>query len=675
MSAGFASSVEEFLKKDKEHVIGNLTSSLAATGIELHRSNQIKVWGEQVDLLKYHLRNLLGKNPSVQDWYILLEYELPRRQKRPDVIFLARDVIIVLEFKVGAKSFDAPARWQTKEYALNLRDFHAQSANRSIVPILCATQAKNNPPDWDFNVSRSIANVQLSNAENLGDCLLRSFESAHCPAVAPISAEEWLHSPYRPTPNIIEAAVRLYERHDVREITHNYAENLDKTTDMLAEVIRDSKANGKHTICFITGVPGAGKTLTGLNVVHDPSFRSETGPSGIFLSGNGPLVKIIREALVENQMMKGRRRHDCKHEVSTFIQNVHGFLRYHRENPEEPPHENVVVFDEAQRAWNRKQMKRKNKIDESEPTLLLEVMERSTDWAVIIALVGGGQEIFLGEAGLEEWGRALSSTKKRWSIVASPEVLTGGTSVAGHRLFESGIPSGLEFNEEPLAHLKVSVRSHRAQLIAEWVNDLLEPNAAGARSKCPDLDEFPIVLTRNLDDAREWLRQHSKGDPNSRWGLVTSSEDQRLRAYGLENSTAFRRGYQFEKWFLAPPSDVRSSYALEVSATEFECQGLELDWVGLCWGGDLVPSEDGKHWIYRKFHGSKWKYCRSLEEQSFMKNRYRVLLTRARSGMVIWVPAGSQNDPTRDPRLYDRVYAHLIAAGVPEMRTSEDSIQ
>lgn len=671
MSAGFASYISDFLETDNYLIVGSLVRAIADTGIERQRSRQIKVWEDEIVLLKQHLSHLVSGNAHMGGWYIIFEYDLPRRQKRPDIIFLARDVILVLEFKVGAAHYDAAARWQAEDYAFNLRDFHAESANRNIVPILCATHANSVPIDSKIVFSNHISNIQLTNAEFIWSCLSKSYESAHRADYLPISPEKWLTSAYKPTLTIIEAAERLYESQDVREISHRYAENLDKTTDMLTDVIIESRTKRKRVICFVTGVPGAGKTLTGLNVVHDPSIRSKQGPSGIFLSGNGPLVKIIREALVQNQRRKGRRRRDCEHEVSTFIQNVHNFLRYHRDNPNALPHENVVVFDEAQRAWNRKQMKRKQGVDISEPSQLLQVMERLPDWAVVIALVGGGQEIFLGEAGLEEWGIALLSAKKKWSVVASPEVLVGGTSVAGHRLFVGGVPVGVEFKAEPLAHLKVSVRSHRAQLIAEWVNDLLVPDATKASTRFPDRKEFPIVLTRNLDAARAWLRCRSQGDANKRCGLVSTSEDQRLRAYGLENSSAFRLDYPFEKWFLAGSEDVRSSFALEVSATEFECQGLELDWVGVCWGGDLIPSENGDGWEYRRFRGSNWQRCRSVEEQAYIRNRYRVLLTRARSGMVIWVPEGDKSDLTRDPDRFDRIFQHIRTAGVPEMNPDE----
>lgn len=435
---------------------------------------------------------------------------------------------------------------------------------------------------------------------------------------------------------------------------------------MLARVIRDARANSSRYVCFVTGVPGAGKTLTGLNVVHDPSLRAEGGPSGIFLSGNGPLVKVVREALVLGQQREGRRRQDSTHEVSTFIQNVHQFLRFHRENPAALPHEHVVVFDEAQRAWDKNQMQRKQGVDTSEAAELFDVMDRLEGWAVIVALVGGGQEIFLGEAGLEEWGRAVAE-RPHWQVVASPEVVAGGASVAGHRLFESEVPTQTVVHSEPLAHLSVGVRSHRAQQLAEWVNAVLNTDVERARELMPDSREFPLYVTRDLDAGRNWLREHSPTESDQRAGLVATSEDQRLRAYGLERSSGFRLGYSFEKWFLMPPADSRSSQFLEVAASEFECQGLELDWIGLCWGGDLTLSHDGG-WDYRKFRGSKWNQVRGEVEQAYVRNRYRVLLTRARAGMVIWIPPGKSDDKTLEPARFDRVHDLLRHAGAPDLQ-------
>ncbi len=666
MSRGVKHTLTEFLSADEAMLLGELTDSVASTGIQSTRTTQIETWKSQIVLLKRCADEMIERHEAAKKWHLVLEYELPRRQKRPDAVLLANDVILVLEFKIGSPSHDASARWQVEDYCLNLRDFHGGSAGRAIVPVLCSSVAPGATDSSNPLSSSCVAPIRLANASDLTAVLLSAYSAQHDPDRSPIDADAWIDAPYRPTLSVIEAAERLYENHDVREISHSYASNLDATTDLLAEVIREARALNRRYVCFVTGVPGAGKTLTGLNVVHDHSLRAESGPSGIFLSGNGPLVKVVREALVLSQQRAGRRRQDSAHEVSTFIQNVHQFLRYHRENPIALPHEHVVVFDEAQRAWDREQMQRKQGVATSEAAELFDVMDRLDGWAVIIALVGGGQEIFLGEAGLEEWGRAAAA-RPHWRVVASPEVVSGGASVSGHRLFGDRVPPGIEFRPEPLAHLSVSVRSFRAQRLAEWVNAVLSLDAERAQSLLPDRREFPLHFTRNLDTAKTWLRARSEPESGQRAGLIATSEDQRLRAYGLERSSAFRLDYSFEKWFLMPPTDVRSSHALEVAASEFECQGLELDWVGLCWGGDLTPSNPGG-WEYRKFRGSVWQQVRGDAERTYVRNRYRVLLTRARLGMVIWIPPGNANDPTLDPTRFDRTARLLQQAGVPELQ-------
>lgn len=672
MNAGYFSTVKEFLDCNPDTVVGVLSQQIASSGISQQHSKQINVWNRQVEVLKNAFNEMAESGIHVIDWTLVFEYPIPRRQKRPDVLVLTENMVFVIEFKFGATDYDAASRWQTEDYALNLRDFHAESSGRVIVPVLCATDART-IDEHSYHLNESlVAPLLRTNTATLGRTLRVSYRTLKGSCnTEKLDVSVWLSSAYRPTLTIIEAAETLYENHSVRDISHNYAENLSATTDMVAQAILSAKTEKKRTLILITGVPGAGKTLTGLNVVHDPSIRSKQGPSGIFLSGNGSLIKVVREALVLNQQKAGRRRNEAEHEVSTFIQNVHQFLRYHRENPEAIPHEHVVVFDEAQRAWDRHQMNRKQGVDYSEPFELLSIMERTADWSVVIGLVGGGQEIFLGEAGLEEWGRAIQETALDWNVIASPEVIKGGSSLAGHRLFENDVPSDINFTSDTLAHLSVSVRSHRARKITDWVNQLLEPNSNTACMNVPNIKEFPLVVTRSLSDAREWLRLRSAGDINKRCGLVCSSEDQRFRAYGLENSTGFRRGYAFKKWFLSPPDDVRSSFSLEVPATEFECQGLELDYVGVCWGGDLTLNPTLNLWVYRKFRGAKWQNCHSESERDYIKNRYRVLLTRARLGMVIWVPPGCKKDPTRPPEWLDGIYGHLRNAGVPELMKLE----
>jgi hypothetical protein len=673
MSRGVRYRLSNFTLADDAQLLGELTDAVASTGIQSTRTTQIETWKTQITLLKRCTYELIERHEAAKDWHLILEYALPRRQKRPDAILLAEDVILVLEFKVGATSHDASSRWQVEDYCLNLRDFHGGSPGRAIVPVLCSTSATSVTDSMSPTSSSCVAPIRLANADDLATVLLSAYEVLHDPDSVPIEADTWIAAPYRPTLSVIEAAERLYQNHDVREISHSYASNLDATTALLADVISEARTHSQRYVCFVTGVPGAGKTLTGLNVVHDPSLRAEGGPSGIFLSGNGPLVKVVREALVLSQQRAGRRRQDSAHEVSTFIQNVHQFLRYHREHPTALPHERVVVFDEAQRAWNQEQMQRKQGVNSSEAAELFDVMDRLDGWAVIIALVGGGQEIFLGEAGLEEWGRAVA-LRPHWQVVASREVLSGGASVSGHRLFADGVPPGIEFRTEPLAHLSVGVRSFRAQRLAEWVDALLSLDIERARSLVPDRREFPLHFTRDLEVAKAWLRARSEPNDGQRAGLIATSEDQRLRAYGLERSSAFRLDYPFEKWFLMPPMDVRSSHVLEVAASEFECQGLELDWVGLCWGGDLTPSFSGG-WEYRKFRGSTWHQVRGDSERNYVRNRYRVLLTRARFGMVIWIPPGKVDDPTLDPVRFERVRSLLEEAGVPELRHEFEGAQ
>lgn len=478
MTRAVSYSLEGFLQTNDAQILGALTASVASTGVQTTRTTQIDSWKQQIQILKHAARELIDASPASESWHLILEYELPRRQKRPDAVLLAGDVILVIEFKVGATSFDASARWQTEDYCLNLRDFHAESAGHQIVPILCATLAPGTMHSTEWVVD-SVAPIQYANEQDLSEVILSAQRYVSRTGATSLDPHDWIESSYRPTLTVIEAAERLYGNHGVREISHSYASNLDATTDMLARVIRDARANGTRYVCFVTGVPGAGKTLTGLNVVHDPSLRAEGGPSGIFLSGNGPLVKVVREALVLGQQREGRRRQDSAHEVSTFIQNVHQFLRYHRENPAAVPHEHVVVFDEAQRAWDKNQMQRKQGVDASEAAELFDVMDRLEGWAVIVALVGGGQEIFLGEAGLEEWGRVVAE-RPHWQVVASPEVVAGGASVAGHRLFETEVPTEIVVHSEPQAHLSVGVRSHRAQQLAEWVNAVLHTDVERA---------------------------------------------------------------------------------------------------------------------------------------------------------------------------------------------------
>ena len=659
--------ISNFSNLDEDAFIGQLSLAHAQAGHQFLRKMQTTVWNEEYDLLKKLCEDLMARLPESANWHLVIEYTIPRRQKRPDVIILAGSVIFVLEFKFHATAFDKAGQWQVLDYCLDLRDFHFMSSGRPIIPILVATGASSCSRESPFSSSESlsIATVQLETASSLCQKIVQLYEDVKDASSNLIDPEAWCNSEYRPVLSIIEAAEALFADHSVREIAHAASDNLTSTTDCLVRTIQDSQANKKRTICFVTGVPGAGKTLTGLSAVHDPALRKDWRPAGIFLSGNGPLVKIVREALSRNTALRENRPKEAiKREVSTFIQNVHSFLKeYGIENKALPSFEQVVVFDEAQRAWDASQLEKKQGVALSEAELFLEIMERTPEWCVIVALIGGGQEIHDGEGGLIEWASALKRREVPWRVMVSPEVYDDRTfSLVGNRLTKRDLQSSsLEVIDAPLLHLNVSVRNIRTELVSEWVNHIIENEVEEARRVASDNTDCSIVITRELDQAREWLRERTYGE--RRFGLLSSSGALRHRAHGLEVSSSFRSGYPFVEWFLSPDTDVRSSYQLEVAATEFECQGLELDFVCVAWGDDLCIDPKTNQWEYRQFRGSGWKTVRKESAKRYLLNKYRVLLTRAREGLIIWVPRGSETDVTRSQELLDSTFGYLIQAG------------
>ena len=480
-------------------------------------------------------------------------------------------------------------------------------------------------------------------------------------AVGHISTEEWDNSAYFPVPSILEAAVALRAGLSIREIAHREASEheIASVRETIQEYVDRARAQRHHAICFLTGVPGSGKTLVGLSLAHSDQNKVN---SIHFMSGNGPLVQVLQHLFTQESRRSGASAPQARIEAKTLIENVHVFARYYTEDSPNAPANHAIIFDEAQRAWNRAQNMKKFKRDYSEPEMLLRIMERQQDWAVVVALVGRGQEINDGEAGLEEWGRALLGSEKAWVIHASPEVLEGGPSTAGHRLFQDASTSG-KVGTSPSLHLRTSNRSLRAEQLATWVNRVLDGDAEGAASLGVP-EKFPIFLSRSLSQARAKLREYAKG--LDRYGLVGSSGAARLRAEGLEPSSTFHAEYPWEHWYLAGETDVRSSYRCEVFATEFEIQGLELDWIGLCWGGDFIWYPAGGWQLRAIRHGmqSKWSSIKSAEKQIYRKNAYRVLLTRARKGMVIFMPLGDPADPTTRPEEFEATAQYLVHCGV-----------
>ncbi len=482
-----------------------------------------------------------------------------------------------------------------------------------------------------------------------------------------LSVEQWDDGAYEPVPTVIEAAISLYEGMSVREIARSHAgqDNLSKVDDFLLESIRHSQLRGQKTICFVTGIPGAGKTLAGLNLVHSKEVGGQGRPAPVFLSGNGQLIKVLQEALARDFAQRNDSSVTAAREkVKTFVQNVHTFVKTHLDEAhDEAVYENAIVFDEAQRAWSAKKNRKEHKEANgnwhlSESEMILKIMDRHKDWATIVALVGSGQEIHEGEAGLSEWGRALANYP-HWRVVVSPVALKGGDGIEGSVLFDN-ISSSNEILETEALHLNVCIRSHQAANLAKWVNYVISGNENAATNLSRTFDTFPIVVCRDLSQAKHWLLTNTRGE--RRCGLIASSGATRLRAHGLETAISFRRAYPYARWFLDPREDVRSSYQSEVLATEFEIQGLELDITGLCWGGDFIWNNSMQRWSTLQFAGNRWKALKG-EKATQTFNKYRVLMTRAREGMVIFVPQGNPSDATRDVKTMDDTAEYLIRCG------------
>jgi hypothetical protein len=647
--AYFDATVERFVASDPIRVLGALAET---HGFALD-PQQRNAWVFQVHHLQKALDGL--------DGHLFLEFAIPRMGKRADVILLHAGLVFVLEYKVGAETFSSAARVQALDYALDLKNFHAGTHDLPVVPIVVATEAPDElaEPKWGRD---QVAEPACGNEKTLRPLIEAYTSVSH----APIDHTAWARAPYKPTPTIVEAARALYSGHSVEEISRSDAGaiNLSRTASTIARRIERAKAGNEKTIIFVTGVPGSGKTLAGLNLATERMRRHEE-EHAVFLSGNGPLVTVLREALARDDVSRARdegrpqTKKAASQKASAFIQNIHHF-RDDALTTSEPPTERVVVFDEAQRAWTQKQasqfMKTKRgqtDFSMSEPQFLLSVMNRHVDWCVVVCLIGGGQEINTGEAGLGEWFRALAKYYPNWTVAVSGELT--GSEYAWDDL-ENPL-SVVQPETDPDLHLGVSIRSFRAEAMSAFVAAVIEGDRERARSHLQSLQHYPLVLTRDLDVARHWLRLQARG--SERIGLVASSNALRLKPEGIHVKSKI----DAVNWFLNDSSDVRSSFALEDAASEFDIQGLELDWVGVCWDANF-RYEDRRWGLYR-FSGTSWQSVHEAYARIYLVNAYRVLLTRARQGMAIFVPRGDAQDETRPPSFYDGTIDFLMQCGIP----------
>lgn len=654
LSYYYKDSIEKFSRKSAEEIIGSINIKNQFNTL----FSQNFAWYEQIAIIQKAIKGYSGT--------IFFEFSIPRMGKRIDVLVIIKNVVFVLEFKVGERKYLRDHLEQVWDYTLDLKNFHKPSHTVVLVPILVATEAIVSHLDIAFshqndNVVYPIRTNDLDLPTAIAS-VLNYFEDE-----GEILGEEYANGVYSPTPTIIEAAVSLFNNHSVEEITRTDADatNLTLTTNSVSKIIQDAKENNLKVICFVTGVPGAGKTLVGLKIATEHIDASK-GSTSVYLSGNAPLVAILQEALARDKVKRERlkssviTKNQARQAVKSFIQIIHHYRDEYLRNSE-APYDHVAIFDEAQRAWNKeqtikfmRQKKNQPNFNYSEPEFLISCLDRHIDWAVIICLVGGGQEINTGEAGISEWLRAIDYTFPDWRVYISPN-LTDSEYSANQEINSLKLKERINFS--PQLHLGVSMRSFRAEKLALFIKNMLDLEVDLARGVYQSLmNSYPIVLTRNLSKAKEWLKSMARG--SERYGIVVSSQAQRLKPLAID----VRSPMNPINWFLDGKDDVRSSFFLEDVATEFQIQGLELDWTCVAWDGDLRYSAEG--WRTFSFKGNKWQNINNQERKKYLVNAYRVLLTRARQGMIIVVPEGSQDDHTRKSEYYDATYQYLVSLGM-----------
>jgi hypothetical protein len=671
MPAYFRSSVKKFLATDDQIILATLATQYASDGYVSQYTSATVAWELTLPTLKQELQSLAGDAQSTDSWQLMLEYPLYRLRRRIDAVLLTPTGVVVIEIKTGAREFQSADKRQAVEYAQDLRDFHAASASLAIFPVLWAFEAGDVNPTkladrfvganaLSLVGKRGLANTLLGIVGNTGYSSIDESE---------VQGRGWDESAYEPVPSVVDAAISLFAGHGVREITVAGAKNLNDAADAVFSVVQLARDKSIHAVVFLTGVPGAGKTLAGLNIVHDAS-KHDLGANGdiVYLSGNTPLVVVLREALALDMHDRNVTKsvpstlRDARTSTRATIQHINDFLKEYVHASTVAPSGHVIVFDEAQRAWDERQGREKFGRSASEPLLVLETMTRHTDWSVTVCLIGVGQEINDGEEGVGGWGDAIdqisAAAPNRWKVFGPPALFSGDRSVNAIGPIRSGCA---EVRSGSL-HLEVSMRSFRSPELGGWVDALLSSKVEQAREVKGRLT-YPIYVTRSLSDAKKWLTLVAQG--LRRKGLLASSGARRLRADGIGETLNATDGSSIAHWYLKPIGDIRSSHALEVPANEYTSQGLEIDFACICWGGDLVVQ--GGQWAPRRLGGNRWNDIRAEKDALFVLNSYRVLLTRAREGMVIWVPLGSEEDSTRRPKELDATYQRLLDVGCVEI--------
>ncbi len=672
--AYYCNSIPGFIADTSTDIVGRLVRH--SFDVNKEQSN---AWENQISELQIRLEE------CGMEGDIIFEYDIVRLGKRIDVILLIRHMVFSLEFKNGKNVFTAQDARQAEDYAIDIKNFHKESEDLYVCPILIATdaesyskpQSKSCYPDKQVHLQRENIETLIPKISEISKLYGDDGE---------IDFEKWFNSPYYPTPTIIAAAVEAYSSHNLSQIAQSEAgqENINLCESKIYEIIDYAKKQKKKCVCFVTGVPGAGKTLVGLDVVAK-SLDTKDDTLSVYLSGNGPLVTVLREALKKSVKAEDTQREDLwkrakksagkdfnipkpeklfnqntEAAINALIQSSYAFKNDNVMHNNPTP-ENILIFDEAQRVWNREQMAKKHEepaMAVSEPELLYSIMDRHKDWAVMICLVGLGQDIYDGEVGINEWFRCGIEDYENWEMFYSPLIFN---QVEDKQINENMIRSCDRCHPISELHLSTSIRSFRAEKQSQFVDSLLDNDAAHCIELYGSISEkYPIYITRDFKTAKNWVRAQVRGSQRS--GVLACSSAQRLKPEGIYVQTEI----DVKNWFLAPSEDLRSSNMLEIVASEFKVQGLEIDWAIVCWDADLRRTADGKGWDHYSFRGTRWNKRHKEEQKRYLENSYRVLLTRARQGMILFVPEGvdAEDDPTRDHEFYDSIYDYLLSCGV-----------
>ncbi len=680
--AYYCNSIPGFIVDRATDIVGRLVRH--AFDINKEQAN---AWENQISELQRRLEE------CGMEGDIIFEYDIIRLGKRIDVILLIRHMVFSLEFKNGKEMFTAQDAQQAEDYAIDIKNFHKESEDLYVCPILIATDAKEYPkpqskgcyPDKQVHLQRENIETLIPKITEISSLYGDDGE---------IDFSKWFNSPYYPTPTIIAAAVEAYSSHDLSQIARSEAgqENINLCESKIYDIVEYAKNQKKKCVCFVTGVPGAGKTLVGLDVVAK-SLDEDKDSLSVYLSGNGPLVEVLREALKKSVEAVDKEREELwkrakksagksffeprpeklfnkytQAAINSLIQSSYAFKKDNASHNRPTP-ERILIFDEAQRVWNQEKMAQKHdnpRMAVSEPKLLFSIMDRHQDWAVMICLVGLGQDIYDGEVGINEWIRCGIEEFPAWELFYSPAIFG---QIEDKSIDEGMILSCDRCHKVPELHLATSIRSFRADKQSQFVDSLLDNDPQKAAEVYEQIkDKYPIYITRDYNLAKNWIRTQVRGSQRS--GVLACSSAQRLKPEGIYVPTEI----DVKNWFLAPTDDLRASNMMEVVASEFKVQGLEIDWAIVCWDADLRRSSNGKEWDHYSFRGTRWNKRGKPEQKRYLVNSYRVLLTRARQGMVLFVPKGvdPEEDVTRDSCYYDAIYDYLISCGVEQLYLGDD---